>query len=178
MCESPAHLAVAANRPGLNFALHDHVTKAWRGDQFNNGSAGLMAPGECTGARAKRVDSEAVADDKELGIVPMNCARLVVDNGGESDRPGAAWRLHAQLHAAESIGITFGAGAECAMVHKGGANFGEGEDRGGLAAAPPGGANAQAAWEVADATLRLAGSGWDGGTRTVVHPTILGATYA
>ena len=64
------------------------------------------------------------------------------------------------------------------MVHEGGAHFGEGEDRGGLAAAPPGGANAQAAWEVADATLRLAGSGWDGGARTVVHPTILGATYA
>ena len=137
-----------------------------------------MAPGECTGSRTKRVDGEAVADDKELCIIPMNCARLVVDNGGESDRPGAARCLHTQLHAAESIRVTLRASTECAMVHESGTYFGEGEDRGGLTAAPPGRANAQAAWEVADATLRLAGSGWDGGARTVVHPTILGATYA
>ena len=137
-----------------------------------------MTPGECTGARAEGVDGEAVADDKELGVVPMDCARLVVDDGGESYRPGAARRLNAQLHATESIGITLGACAECAMVHEGCANLREGEDCGGLAAAPPGGANTQAAREVADATLRLAGSGWDGGARTFVHPAILGATYA
>ena len=178
MCESPSHLAIAANRPRLDFALHDHVAKAWRGDQFNNWSAGLMAPGERTGARAKGADSEAVTDDKELGIVPMNCARLVVDDGGEAYRPGAARRLDAQLHTAESIRIALSASAECAMVNESGTHFGEGEDRGGLTAAPPCRANAQATWEVADATLRLAGSGWDGGTRTVVHPTILGATYA
>jgi hypothetical protein len=64
------------------------------------------------------------------------------------------------------------------MVHEGGADFGEGEDCGGLAAAPPGRTNAQAAREVADATLRLAGSTWNRGVRTFVHPAILGATYA
>ncbi len=176
--ESPPYLAVATNRPGLNFTLHNDVTEAWRCNQLNNRGAGLMAPGERTGSRTKRVDSESVADDKELGIVPMNCTRLVVDNGGEAYRPGAAWRLHAQLHAAESIGVTLSTSAECAMVNEGGAHFGEGEDCGGLAATPPGGANAQTAGEVADATLRLACSCWDGGARTFVHPAILGATYA
>ena len=137
-----------------------------------------MAPGERAGARAEGVDGEAVPDHKELGVVPVDCAWLVVDDGGESYRPSAARRLNAKLHAAESIRVTLGAGAECAMVHEGGADFREGEDRGSLAAAPPGSANAQAAREVADATLRLAGSGWDGGARTFVHPAILGATYA
>ena len=137
-----------------------------------------MAPGECAGARAEGIHSEAVPDDKELRIVPVDRARLVVDGGGEANRPGAARRLDAQLHTTESIWIALGASAEYAVVNEGGADFREGEDRGGLAAAPPGGANAQAAREVADATLRLAGSGWDRGARTFVHPAILGATYA
>ncbi len=29
MCQSPAHLTVAANRPRLNLALHDHMPEAW-----------------------------------------------------------------------------------------------------------------------------------------------------
>jgi len=69
-------------------------------------------------------------------------ARLVVDDGGEADGPCAAWRFNAQLHAAESIGITLSASAERAMVHEGGTDFREGEDGGSLAAAPPGRANA------------------------------------
>ena len=137
-----------------------------------------MAPGDRTSARAKGVDGEAVANDKELRVIPVDRAWLVIDDSGEAHRPSATRCLDAQLHAAEPIGIALRASAECAMVHKGGADFGEGEDRSSLAAAPPGGANAQAAREVADATLRLAGSAWDGGARTFVHPSILGAAYA
>ena len=137
-----------------------------------------MAPGECAGARNEGVDSEAVPDDEELRIVPVDRARLVVDCSGEAYRPGAARSFNAQLHAAESIGVTLGAGAERAVVNEGFANFGECEDRGGLPAAPPGGANAQASREVADATFRLTGSRWNRGARTFVHPAILGATYA
>jgi hypothetical protein len=105
-------------------------------------------------------------------------ARLVIDHSREANRPGAARRLDAQLHTTESIWIALGASAEYAVVNEGCANFGEGEDRGGLPAAPPGGANAQTTWEVADATLWLAGSAWDRGACTFVHPAILGATYA
>ena len=137
-----------------------------------------MAPGKRAGARTEGVDREAVSDDKELSIVPVDRARFVVDGGGESYRPCAARRLDAELHAAESIGVALSASAECAVVNEGCADFREGEDCGRLTAAPPVGANAQAAREVADATLRLAGSGWDGGAGTFVHPTILGATYA
>lgn len=178
MCQSPANLTVAANRPGLNFALHNDVTESWRCDQLNNGGAGLVTPGERTGARTKRIHGEAVANDKELRIIPVDRAWLVINDSGESHRPCAARRLDAQLHAAEPIRVTLSASTECAVVHKGGADFGEGEDRGSLATAPPGGADAQAAREVADATLRLAGSAWNGGACTFVHPTILGATYA
>ena len=178
MCEAPTHLTIATNRPCLNFALHDHMPEAWRCNQLDDRGTGLVAPGKRPGARAECVDGEAVANDKELSVIPVDCARLVIDDGGEAYRPSAARRLNAELHAAESIGVALSASAECAVVHKGGADFGEGEDRGGLAAAPPGGANPQAAWEVADATLRLAGSAWDGGACTFVHPAILGATYA
>ena len=178
MCQSPAHLAIAANRPCLNFALHDHMPETWRCNQLDNGGTGLVAPGKRPGARTKGVDGETVANDKELCVIPVDRTRLVIDDGGEAYRPSAARRLNAELHAAESIGVALSASAECAVVNEGCANFGEGEDRGGLPAAPPGGANAQAAREVADATLRLAGSTWDGGAGTFVHPTILGATYA
>ena len=178
MCQSPAHLAIAANRPCLNFALHDHMPETWRCNQLDNGGTGLVAPGKRPGARTKGVDGETVANDKELCVIPVDRTRLVIDDGGEAYRPSAARRLNAELHAAESIGVALSASAECAVVNEGCADFREGEDCGRLAAAPPGGANAQAAREVADATLRLAGSTWDGGAGTFVHPTILGATYA
>ena len=95
MCQSPAHLTVAANRPGLYLALNDHMPKARGGDQLNDGGAGLMAPGECAGARAEGVDGEAVAHDKELRVIPVDRARLVIDDSGESNRPGTARRLDA-----------------------------------------------------------------------------------
>jgi len=178
VCESPAHFAIATNCPRLNFALHDHMPETWRCNQLDDGGTGLVAPGKRPGARTKGVDGETVANDKELCVIPVDRARLVIDDGGEAYRPSAARRLNAELHAAESIGVALSASAEYAVVNEGCADFREGEDCGRLTAAPPGGANAQAAREVADATLRLAGSAWDGGAGTFVHPTILGATYA
>jgi HAD superfamily hydrolase (TIGR01509 family) len=108
----------------------------------------------------------------------VDCTRLVVDCGGEAYSPRTTWCLNAQFHATESIGVTLGSSAERPVVDECCAYFGESEDRSGLPATSPRGANAQAAREVADATLRLGGSSWNRGARTFVHPAILGATYA
>ena len=142
MCESPSHLTIAANCPRLNFALHNHMPEAWRCDELNNGRAGLMAPSQCAGASAECVHREAVANNKELRVIPVNRARLVVNGGGESDRPSSARSFDTELHTTESIGVTFSASTERAVINEGCTNFGEGEDRGRLAAAPPGGAHA------------------------------------
>ncbi|MEY3683393.1 MAG: phosphoglycolate phosphatase [Chloroflexota bacterium] len=154
------------------------MTEPRRCDQLDDGGTGLVAPSERAGACTKRIHREAVPNNKELRVIPVNRARLVVDDRGESYRPSASRRFDAELHAAESIGITLRTSAERAVVYEGRTGFREGKDRRGLAAASPGGANTKAAREVADATLRLAGSTWNRGVGTFVHPAILGATYA
>jgi phosphoglycolate phosphatase len=136
-----------------------------------------MEPGEFSRARPKRIDGEAVAHDKEATLVPVQRARLVVDRGCKSHRPGTTRMLHAHLHAAESIRIWLRTCAERAVIGERCPRLREGENGGRLTAAPPGGANTQASGETCNQAARLSSAGRDWGGGAVVHSTILRASY-
>ena len=140
--DPPGDRPVRLDREGLDLGLDQDVGQPGRSEEGDQRAGRAVIPAQPRRSRVEPEGVEPVGDDQQAGRVPVQRARLVVDERREPRGPRSARPFEAQFGPAQGVRVGGDGRAEVDQVA---ARLGQREDRRSRTAAAPPPARPQAA---------------------------------